>query len=99
MHKPTAEILSLIETFPCLRSKCFQYLHNPPQVFDPDEFWKLFYGASHGEKLCAIFILNVWNPGAADDKGWTFDLFEFVGMADSGNRKAVIDWITRPCWP
>lgn len=95
-HAPTRYILTLIQAFPCLRLKAAHY---QPERFDADEFWKLFDCASHGERLCALFILNVWNPGYAQGHGWTFDLFEFLGCADSGNRRAMLDWCKNPTWP
>jgi hypothetical protein len=93
---PTAQILELIASFPCLRNKVRHY---QPIQFDADHFWKLFAGASHGERLCALFILNIWNPGYAVSQGWRFDLFEFIGCADGGNRSALIAWMENPFWP
>lgn len=95
---PGAYIKALIATFPCLRIKVGSYIESD-EPFDADAFWNLFVGASHGERLCALFVLNVWNPGYANSQEWDFDLIEFVGSADSGNRKALLNWIANPVWP
>jgi hypothetical protein len=95
---PDQIIFKLIRTFPCLAIKAHQWLARTRE-FDPDKFHQLFECASTGETLCALFILNVWNPGYADSKGWTFNLFDFMGCADPGNRRALLDWMTKPYWP
>ncbi len=57
-------------------------------------------GASHGEWLCAMFILNVWDPGGAKLKEeWRFEFFDLAGIADSGNRRALLNWLANPEWP
>jgi hypothetical protein len=57
-------------------------------------------GASHGEWLCAMFILNVWDPGGAKlNEEWRFEFFDFPGIADSGNRRALLNWVANPEWP
>ncbi len=88
--------MALAESFPCLRIKIEEY---HPARFDPDTFWRLMRGASSGERLCALFVLNVWSPVYAARKGWKFDLFEFAVTADSTNRELVCEWITYPDWP
>ena len=91
-------IFALIRSFPCLAIKVRRWLDHTTE-FDADDFYQLFECASTGETHCALFILNVWNPGYAECKGWRFDLFAFLGCADSGNRKAFLDWIANPYWP
>ena len=66
------QITQLIRSFPCLRSKLPNYA---PEPFDPDAFHELIGPWSHGERLCALFILNVWNPLYAKVQGWQFNLF------------------------
>ena len=92
----TQTILALARTFPCLEVKLRHY--NPEQ-FDADEFHAMIGPWSSGERLCALFILNVWNPGYAKSQRWTFNLFDFVGTADPDNRQALLDWIQTPIWP
>jgi hypothetical protein len=93
---PTAYITQLIHSFPCLDSKLHDYY---PAEFDADKFHALMSGWSHGEILCAIFVLNVWNPGYAEQQGWRFDLMEFISIADNGNKRALLAWCERPYWP
>jgi hypothetical protein len=53
-----------------------------------------------GEWLCAMLILNVWDPGGAKLKEeWRFEFFDFAGIADSGNRRALLNWLANPEWP
>jgi hypothetical protein len=93
---PTLLILTLARTFPCLFSKLAGY--NPTE-FDPDAFHSMIAPWSHGERLCALFVLNVWNPGDARMKGWHFDFIEFMSVADYDNRKALLEWMDYPLWP
>jgi hypothetical protein len=97
MENPTEKILRIARTFPCLDKKFAGW--NPP-AFDPHKFFQMMRGASHGEWLCAMFILNVWDPGAARIKEeWRFEFFDFAGIADSGNRRALLNWLANPEWP
>jgi hypothetical protein len=95
-NKPAKTILALIRTFPCLEKKLRDW---KPTDFDPDKLWPMMDGWSHGEILCGIFILNVWNPGYAKQKGWEFDVFDFTGVADDENRQAFTRWVHNPVWP
>lgn len=95
---PDTIIFTLIRSFPCLAIKVRRWLDRANE-FDPDEFYRLFERASSGEVHCALFILNVWSHSYAVSKGWRFDLIAFMNCADDGNRKALLDWITKPCWP
>ena len=95
---PDQMIFSLIRSFPCLARKVRHWLDRASQ-FDPDEFHGLFERASSGEIHSALFVLNVWSPGYADMKGWRFDLMAFMNCADSDNRQALLNWMTRPYWP
>jgi hypothetical protein len=93
---PREYILALARTFPCLRKK----LHGmQPRHFDADKLYEASGPWSHGEQLCVLFILNVWNHSDARSKGYSFDLFEFMGIADAANRQPVLDWIQTPHWP
>lgn len=93
---PTEKILDLLRRFPCL-NKIFK--HWNPKEFDPDEFYGFIGGMSHGEKLCARFILNVWNPSYARQQGWDFDVMEFAVIADEDAKAAFMDWLIQPLWP
>jgi len=93
---PTTQILALIESFPCLKKKLAGW---SPKEFDADVFYKMMDGWSHGEFLCGVFILNVWNPGHARANQWNFDAIEFAGTCDSENRRAFIQWMANPIWP
>lgn len=93
---PGEYILALARSFPCLRHKLVGW---KPEKFDADVLYKCSGPWSSGEKLCVLFVLNVWNPGYAKSQGWTFNLFDFVGTADIGNRAALQAWIDRPHWP
>lgn len=93
---PTELILALAASFPCLVDKIAHY---HPKEFEADEFHKLIGPWSSGEKLCALFILNVWNPGYAKSKGWKFDLFDFAAGCDFENKEALIRWLEHPLWP
>jgi hypothetical protein len=95
---PNEYIFALIRSFPCLAIKVRPWLARTTR-FDADEFHSLFDCASTGEIHCALFVLNVWNPGYAESKGWIFELFAFLGCADDGNRRALLNWIARPYWP
>jgi hypothetical protein len=96
MNKPTATVLEIARAFPCLEAKlrCCK-----PKEFNPDLFRSMMAGWSHGEILCGMFVLNVWNPVDAKQKGWDFDLLEFTSTADSENREALIRWLSDSVWP
>lgn len=94
----SAYILALARSFPCLQYKVDR-LFPPSRKWDVDAFMEASGPWSHGERLCALFIANVWNPGYADTMEWRFDLFEFLGTADTGNRRALLLWISDPVWP
>lgn len=96
MITPSQYIFALINEFPCLVSKMRGWRD---AEFDPDKFYAFTRGWSHGEKLCALFVLNVWNPGYAKQKKWKFDLFDFIGTVDAGNVAPVLEWMQNPYWP
>jgi hypothetical protein len=93
---PTEKILVLARSFPCLERKLQGW---QPREFDPDEFWRMTGGWSHGELLCAAFVVHVWNPGWAAKNGPTFDFMDFAGIADTDSRLVVIYWLADPVWP
>ena len=100
----TKYILELIDSFPCLRmivrpQDCLTKAHHEKPSFDPDKFLALMDCASSGQRLCAKFVVNVWNPTYAKMQGWDFDLFDFVGTADRENKMPVLDWMQNPRWP
>ncbi len=94
---PSDQIMILLMSFPCLRNKLSAAKFG--DKFDPDLLHSQIGKWSHGEQLCALFCLNVWNPGYAKTKGWTFDLVEFIGLADKGNVQALVNWMQHPIWP
>ena len=96
-RKATGIIVELIKSFPCLRIKVGSDWR--PYEFEPDLFYENADCWSGGERLCVLFVLNVWNPGYAKHKGWTFNLFDFIGTADPGNRAALLKWCENPIWP
>ncbi len=101
---PTNYILALTQSFPCLKRKvnikaCLEKSVHPEPSFDPDKFMAQLDCASDGELLCALFVVNVWNPGYAKQKGWVFNFFDFMGTADAGNREAFLAWAQNPVWP
>jgi hypothetical protein len=94
---PDRIIWDLILSFPCLKPK---FCTGPWKGgFDPDKLFSAADYWSSGERLCVLFILNVWNPGDAKSKGWDFNLFDFVGTADGGNKRALLNWVLNPVWP
>jgi hypothetical protein len=93
---PSEKILNLIRSFPCLERKLRDW---HPKTFQPEPFYAMASGWSHGEQLCANFLLNVWNPGEAKEKGWTLDFIDFAGIADPDSRDALMRWLKDPCWP
>jgi hypothetical protein len=96
MKSPTEYILNLAREFPCLKAKFGNW---SPSEFDPDKFFTMLAGASHGEMLCGLFVLNVWNPGDAATKGWKFDIIDFAGTVTVENREVVVEWLASPVWP
>ena len=103
---PTDYIFTLINSFPCLRSKVKHLNVTEPHplrpeeyTFDADRFHRSMAGWSSGERLCGLFILNVWNPGYARNCGWTFDVIEFMSVASQSNLEPVINWMLNPYWP
>jgi hypothetical protein len=96
MNTSTQYILEIARSFPCLRLKLEDW---HPIQFDPDQFFEMMGYWSTGETLCGLFVLNVWNSGYAKSKGWTFNLMDFVGTADGGNKAALIRRLERPMLP
>lgn len=93
---PTEKILNLLRTFRCLE-KSFNSWR--PKVFDPEEFYTLADGLPRGEKLCALFLLTVWNPSYARERGWEFNVMEFANAADDDAKAAFTVWLIQPVWP
>ena len=93
---PTQYILALARTFPCLEAK-LRFWH--PANFDADDFHKMIGGWSTSERHAAYFVLTVWNPGYARDRGWTFDAVEAVSSLDVINRRPILEWMARPYYP
>lgn len=68
-------------------------------AFDPDKLHRCIGPWSDGEWLCAMFLLNVWNPANAKAKRWHFNLMDFLQTADPANRDALIQWMHNPVFP
>jgi hypothetical protein len=99
LQKPinsTALILRVARSFPCLDGILGDW---NPQQFDADVFASMMGRWSSVERMAGLFVLCVWNPGYAEDQGWKFDLFDFVGAADSSNKAALQAWMDNPIWP
>lgn len=88
--------LEIARSFPCLQRKIRNW---SPKEFQPDAFQALASGWSHGEQLCVLFVLNVWNSDYAKEKAWHFDFMEFAGTADPDSRAALSRWLANPRWP
>lgn len=76
--------------------------HEPETIlytFDPDKFAARLDQCSTGQRHMILWILNVWNPGYARSKGWTFDLFSALDSLDQSNREAISKWMERPIFP
>lgn len=95
-HGPETYILALARTFPCLRDKLEGIT---PETWSIDRLIAASGPWSHGERLCLLFIANVWNPGYAREKEWFFDVIEFISIADNRNRAALLNWLATPVWP
>ena len=67
--------------------------------FDPDKFAGLLRACSDGQRHMYLWILNVWNEGYANSKGWQFDLFKSLNTLDEDNRQAIAWWLKHPVWP
>src|SRR4051812_18295052 len=67
-------------------------VHKEELSFDPDIFAQMLGKCSSGERHCMLFILNVWNPGYAKDKGWQFDLFKAFDSLDYENLEGMAEF-------
>ena len=67
-NRPTQKILELILSIPCLESRVDINSFVENGQFNPKDFFKCMRGMSHGEYVCGLFILNVWNPADAKRK-------------------------------
>ncbi len=94
-NDPRGYIVALIETFPCLQGK----MESVPQPFDGRTFARRMAPWSSGEKHCARFVLNVWNPGEWAKGATRFDLFDAIGCLDHDNLRPIIHWMQHPKWP
>jgi hypothetical protein len=54
---------------------------------------------SSTERHAAQFVLTVWNPGAAKEKGWTFSIVDAASFLDPSNREPILKWLARPFYP
>ena len=93
---PTEYILALARSFPCLKPKLRWW---NPANFDAEDFHEMIGGWASSERQAAHFILTVWNPGYARDRGWTFDVVDAVSSLDPVNRAPIIDWMVQPYYP
>ena len=53
---------------------------------------------SHGERVTAQFLLDVWDP-STDWKCGRFDLMEALRIWDPGHHQAFLRWVADPWWP
>lgn len=68
-------------------------------TFDADKYAETINACSTYTAHMRLFILNVWNPGYARSKGWTFDLFKALRGLDQGNSDAIAWFIKNQIWP
>ena len=83
---------NLASSFPALRGKPGVV----PWNSDALDTWAA-RGASHGERLCAQFVLSVWNH----QERWHAGPFEVVTafmVLDEENRAAFLAWAREPWW-
>jgi len=86
-NTPEARILGLWNSFPCLRRKRVEKW-DIAAIAEECRPW------STGERLCAAFVLSVWDP-----EYFTFDLHEALKKWDDDNRTAFLAWAAAPWWP
>lgn len=53
---------------------------------------------SHGERVTASFLLNVWDP-STDWKCGRFDLIDALRIWDAEHHQAFLRWARDPWWP
>lgn len=68
-------------------------------TFDADRYAKTIDACSTYTRHMRLFILNVWNPGYAKSKGWTFDLFAALRGLDDNNSRAIAWFCKTSVWP
>jgi hypothetical protein len=92
IHGEEGRWAKLVRAFPCLRGK--------PGVdpWDAELLDEWATKASSGERLCAAFVLNVWN-GYATWKVGEFDLVKAGGVLDNDNLAAIASWVQHPWFP
>jgi hypothetical protein len=95
-QSPTEYILSLARSLPCLEPKLKWW---NPTNFDADDFHRMAGAWSTSEHHAVLFILTVWNPGYARDRGWTFDFVDAASSLDPVNRLPITRWFERPYYP
>jgi hypothetical protein len=71
----------------------------PSVPFDADVFHGTIGRWSRGEYHAALFILTVWNPIYAQQKGWVFDMVDAAATLDSANRAPILKWLEQPYYP
>lgn len=67
--------------------------------FDADLYAKTLDCCSTYTSHMRLFILNVWSPGYAKSKGWTFDLFQALRGLDDNNSRAIAWFVKQQVWP
>lgn len=91
---PSEYILALCRSFPSLHCKI-----EGITSFDSYDFFKRLKGCSTGQWHAGMFILNVWDPGNAEQEKWKFDFFTAFPSWDNSHRKAFLSWCANPQWP
>ena len=76
-----------------------KYAGSTELTFEPDIYAKTLGCCSDGENWMRLWILNVWNPGAAESKGWHFDFFKALRVLDSRNLAAIAWLCENPILP
>jgi len=89
--QPQPEATKLAGHFHCLARR--------PELLDPFDAWRLAHwathGASHGERICISFVLNVFNQHTDYGVG-QFDLVEAFDVLDPDNFAVIQNWAAKP---
>lgn len=92
--KQQKQIVALIKKFPGFAGIVPAHILAD---FDASAFdqWASSTPISKGELIIARFVLGVWDSYVEWQCG-KFDLFEAVGIFDSGNRQVLYEWVKDP---
>lgn len=89
-----AYILALARSFPCLAHKLESWT-----VWNAVSFERASRPWSHGERVCADFVLTVWNYADAKRARRLFDFCDAVGTLGYRELTPILIWMRDPVWP